>query len=108
MLVSRAGDGSRRGRCPVWRFQSRRQTAHHHSPLGRASPGVLQLQTVRLAKKHISRKGATRVQVDVTNTGKRAGSEVVQMYIRDLVSSVTRPIKELKAFQKISLQPGET
>ena len=46
--------------------------------------------------------------VDVTNTGKRAGTEVVQMYIRDLVSSVTRPVKELKGFQKISLQPGET
>jgi beta-glucosidase len=46
--------------------------------------------------------------VDVTNTGERAGSEVVQMYIRDLVSSVTRPIKELKGFKKVWLQPGET
>ena len=46
--------------------------------------------------------------MDVTNTGKREGAEVVQMYIRDLISSVTRPIKELKGFQKISLQPGET
>ena len=46
--------------------------------------------------------------MDVTNTGKRAGSEVVQMYIRDLVSSVTRPVKELKGFQKIFLKPGET
>ncbi len=46
--------------------------------------------------------------MDVTNTGKRAGTEVVQMYIRDRVSSVTRPVKELKGFQKISLQPGET
>ncbi len=46
--------------------------------------------------------------MDVTNTGKRAGTEIVQMYIRDLVSSVTRPVKELKGFQKIALQPGET
>jgi beta-glucosidase len=46
--------------------------------------------------------------VDVKNTGPRAGTETVQMYIRDLVSSVTRPIKELKGFQKIELQPGET
>ena len=45
---------------------------------------------------------------DVTNTGKRAGSEVVQMYIRDRVSSVTRPVKELKAFRKIFLEAGET
>jgi beta-glucosidase len=46
--------------------------------------------------------------VDVTNSGKREGTEVAQMYVRDLVSSVTRPIKELKGFQKISLRPGET
>ncbi len=48
------------------------------------------------------------MSVDVTNTGKRVGTETVQLYIRDLVSSVTRPVKELKGFQKISLQPGET
>ena len=46
--------------------------------------------------------------VDVTNTGNRFGTEVVQLYIRDLVSSVTRPVKELKGFQKINLQAGET
>jgi beta-glucosidase len=42
------------------------------------------------------------------NTGKREGSEVVQMYIRDRVSSVTRPVKELKGFQKVFLEPRET
>ena len=46
--------------------------------------------------------------VDVKNTGTREGSEVVQMYIRDLVSSVTRPVKELKGFNKIKLNPGES
>jgi beta-glucosidase len=66
------------------------------------------IENLRLSKKKISRDGATRVLVDVTNTGKRQGTEVVQMYIRDLVSSVTRPLKELKGFQKVSLQPGET
>lgn len=49
-----------------------------------------------------------RVSVQVTNTGKVAGEEVVQLYIRDLVGSVTRPVKELKGFQKVMLQPGET
>jgi beta-glucosidase len=44
----------------------------------------------------------------VTNTGRREGQEVVQMYIRDLVSSVTRPVKELKGFEKVLLRPGET
>jgi beta-glucosidase len=48
------------------------------------------------------------VTVDVANTGEREGREVVQLYIRDLVSSVTRPVKELKGFRKILLQPGET
>jgi beta-glucosidase len=65
-------------------------------------------KNVRLARKKIRCDESTRVLVDVTNTGKRAGTEVVQMYIRDCVSSVTRPVKELKGFQKISSRPGET
>ena len=62
----------------------------------------------RLAHKRIKRDGSTRVLAEVKNTGKRTGTEVVQMYIRDLISSVTRPIKELKGFKKVSLKPGET
>ena len=62
---------------------------------------------LRLAKRTIAATGSTRVLVDVTNTGGRAGTEVVQMYIRDRVSSVTRPVKELKGFAKLSLEPGE-
>jgi len=69
---------------------------------------TFKLANVRLAKRRISRQGSTRLRVDVTNTGQRAGSEVVQMYIRDRVSSVTRPVKELKGFQKVWLQPRET
>ena len=46
--------------------------------------------------------------VSVTNTGQRAGAETVQLYIHDVKSSVERPVKELKAFQKVFLQPGET
>ena len=65
-------------------------------------------RNVRLERKKIRRTGSTRVLVEVTNTGKRAGSEVVQMYIRDLFGSVTRPIKELKGFQKVFLAAGET
>ena len=63
---------------------------------------------LRLAKKKIYIGESTRVLVDLKNIGKRPGTEVVQMYIRDLVSSVTRPVKELKGVQKISLRPGET
>jgi beta-glucosidase len=65
-------------------------------------------KNLRLKKKKIGLKDSTQILVDVTNTGKRAGTEVVQMYIRDLISSVTRPIKELKGFKKIELRPGET
>lgn len=49
-----------------------------------------------------------QVEVTVTNTGDRAGEETVQLYTRDLVGSVTRPVKELKGFQKINLKPGES
>lgn len=52
--------------------------------------------------------GEAVVQVNVTNTGAFAGAEVVQLYVTDVVSSVTRPEKELKGFEKIMLQPGET
>lgn len=65
------------------------------------------IQNVRLEKKTMRANGATRVLADVSNTGKREGAEVVQMYIRDVVSSVTRPVKELKGFQKVTLRPGE-
>ena len=65
-------------------------------------------ENVRLKKTKIGLKDSTQVLVDITNTGERAGTEVAQMYIRDCVSSVTRPVKELKGFQKIWLRPGET
>jgi len=48
------------------------------------------------------------VTVDVTNTGKRAGAEVAQLYVQDVECSVPRPVKELKGFQKVYLDPGET
>jgi beta-glucosidase len=64
-------------------------------------------ENARLAKKAIRRDESTSVLVDVKNTGKRPGTEVVQMYVRDLVSSVARAVKELKGFRKISLAPGE-
>lgn len=63
---------------------------------------------LRLAPATIGIAGETKVSVDVSNTGKLRGDEVVQLYIRDEVSSVTRPIKELRGFRRISLEPGET
>ena len=63
---------------------------------------------LRLAADHIGPAGTTKVLVDVTNTGKTRGDEVTQLYIRDEVSSVTRPVKELRGFRRLSLEPGET
>ncbi len=62
----------------------------------------------KLTKAVISKNESTTVRVDVTNTGQVQGDEVVQMYIRDKVSSVTRPVKELKGFGRITLGPGQT
>jgi beta-glucosidase len=63
---------------------------------------------LELAPQEIGVGGKAMVSVDVTNTGKMAGDEVVQLYIRDPISSVTRPVKELKGFCRITLKPGET
>ncbi|MCK9618438.1 MAG: glycoside hydrolase family 3 C-terminal domain-containing protein [Lentimicrobiaceae bacterium] len=62
----------------------------------------------RIDKPSVSLGENATVSVDVKNTGKMAGDEIVQLYIRDLVSSVTRPVKELKGFERISLSLGET
>ena len=51
--------------------------------------------------------GSTRVKFRIRNTGARAGDEVVQLYIRDVLASVARPVMELKAFRRVSLGPGE-
>jgi beta-glucosidase len=62
----------------------------------------------RLHKSSNNRHESNAVTVDVTNTGEVAGDEVVQLYIRDKVSSVARPFKELKGFRRVHLAPGET
>jgi len=69
---------------------------------------TFKFKNLRLAKKKIRRDESARIFIDVKNTGKCAGTETVQLYIRDVFSSVTRPVKELKAFTKVSLQPGES
>ena len=68
---------------------------------------TFRLSDVRLERATIRRDESTLVSVTVANTGTSVGSEVVQMYVRDRVSSVTRPVKELKGFAKVFLEPGE-
>ncbi len=62
---------------------------------------------LHIAQPTLSLEETLVVSATVTNTGERAGAEVVQLYVRDLVGSVTRPVRELKGFQKLWLQPGE-
>ena len=66
------------------------------------------LSPPRLSRPSMGPQDSVQVAVDVRNTGTRAGDEVVQLYIHQLVSSVTRPTKELRGFQRVTLQPGES
>lgn len=61
----------------------------------------------RLPRASVGANDNVRVEVDVANTGRRAGDEVVQLYLRDEEASVTRPVLELKRFRRIALRPGE-
>jgi beta-glucosidase len=65
------------------------------------------LTNLQLSAQSIRPDGQLTPSVEVENTGKRAGDEVVQLYIRDVAASVTRPVKELKGFERVTLQPGE-
>ncbi|MDR3217945.1 MAG: glycoside hydrolase family 3 C-terminal domain-containing protein [Dysgonamonadaceae bacterium] len=63
---------------------------------------------IKLDKQEITENESVKVSIPVTNVGDREGTEIVQLYIRDEFSSVTRPVKELKDFTKVALAPGET
>ena len=66
------------------------------------------ITNVQADRTTLAANGRIRVSADVTNTGSRPGAEVVQLYIGDEQSSLPRPVKELKGFQKVSLNPGQT
>jgi len=68
---------------------------------------TFEYSNLKLSADKINPKQSINVTIDVTNTGNYDGKEVVQLYIRDLVGSVTRPVKELKGFQKINIKKGE-
>jgi beta-glucosidase len=69
---------------------------------------TFEYSNLRVVPSKISPGGKAEVTVTVKNTGARAGDEIVQLYIRDLVSSVTRPVKELKDFKRVALSPNES
>jgi beta-glucosidase len=68
---------------------------------------TFRLSNLRLGATRIPASGSVDVSVDVENTGRREGDEVVQLYIRDVAASRVRPVKELKGFRRVTLQPGE-
>jgi beta-glucosidase len=68
---------------------------------------TFKLEGLKITPERIEPAGQATVTVDVTNTGTRKGDEVVQLYIRDRVSSVTRPVKELRGFERVTLEPGQ-
>jgi beta-glucosidase len=104
------------GQLPV--YYNRRPTSfRNHLDLAREplwgfgfglSYTTFQLDDLRVAAPSIGPGGRTDVTVRVRNSGSRAGDEVVQLYVRDQVSSVTRPVKELRGFARVTLQPGES
>jgi beta-glucosidase len=69
---------------------------------------TFEYSNLAFSAKSIGKYGKTTVSCDIKNSGKMAGAEVIQLYIRDKISSVVRPVKELKGFKKVSLEPGES
>jgi beta-glucosidase len=69
---------------------------------------TFEIRDLRLSAPTIPPDGQVRVTASLTNTGSRAGDEVVQLYIQDVASTVTRPVRELKGFARVSVAPGET
>ena len=121
------GDVNPAGRLPWWRSTHQRRVPayYNHKPTAERpylfeTPGPLlafghgqsyttfRYDRIALQPARIQPNGQTNVSVNVTNTGKRAGDEVVQLYIHDVVASVTRPVKELRGFSRVNLEPGES
>ncbi|NCI51335.1 beta-glucosidase [Sediminibacterium roseum] len=97
------------GQLPI--YYNRKPSAHHFEYVSEKNtplyPFGFGLSYNKYGYSNIQLRGNT-VSVDVTNQGKLAGDEIVQLYVHQKVSSATRPVKELKNFQRISVQPGET
>lgn len=122
------GDYNPAGRLPITFpvFEGQLPLVYNHKPTGRGddynnltgqplfpfgfglSYTTFEYSNLDIIKKSISATDSTQISLTVRNTGKVAGDEVVQLYLRDELASVVRPITELKAFKRITLNPGET
>jgi beta-glucosidase len=102
------------GQLPM--FYNQKPSAHRGYIFGSKEPlfpfgfglsyTTFEIGAPQLSASKIGIDGSVKVSVEVRNTGKVAGDEVVQLYVRDEVSSVTRPVKELKGFKRLTLAPG--
>jgi beta-glucosidase len=122
------GDYNPAGRLPITFpvFEGQLPLVYNHKPTGRGddydnltgqplfpfgyglSYTSFQYSGLQFSRQQIPAGDSTQVQFVVTNTGNRAGDEVVQLYIRDVIASVARPVKELKGFQRVHLEPGQS
>lgn len=69
---------------------------------------TFQYSGLKIAQQHIPLNGSVNISIHIKNTGKVEGTEVVQLYLRDVIASVTTPVKSLKGFKRITLKPGES
>ncbi|MGH2741910.1 MAG: beta-glucosidase BglX [Thermoleophilaceae bacterium] len=69
---------------------------------------TFEVSNLQLSSSSVSRNGSLRASVNVTNTGSRTGDEVVQLYIHDPVASISQPVRRLRGFRRVTLEPGET
>jgi len=122
------GDYNPAGRLPITFpvFEGQLPLVYNHKPTGRGddynnltgqplfpfgygmSYTSFEYSDLKIEKNNISATDSTVIRCKITNTGKLAGDEVVQLYVRDELASVARPVSELKGFQRIHLNPGET
>jgi beta-glucosidase len=69
---------------------------------------TFEVSNLQLSSSTVSKKGSIKASVTVTNTGSRAGDEVVQLYIHDPVANISQPVRRLRGFERVTLNPGET
>jgi beta-glucosidase len=119
------GDANPGGKLPLTIARSVGQLPHHYNRKPSARRGYLfddkaplfpfgfglsytrfEIGEPRLERARIGIADSVKVLVDVRNTGSVGGDEVVQIYVRDVLASVTRPVKELKGFERVTLEPG--
>src|SRR5215216_6664806 len=95
---------------PAQKYVSRHRDIPSCSPLFVFGHGLsyttFEVSDLRLSASAVSKKGSLRASVTVTNTGKRKGDEVVQLYLHDPVASISQPVRRLRGFERVTLDPG--